>query len=108
MPVAPAQSVHEGELPPETRQRPEVDVVADAKTPVPDVPYSMALSPVKEDNVRPANSGDDEIAISWIVLTAPLLTEKLVELNDAIPFTVSDASSIVIVVPDVCELARVS
>ncbi len=42
------------------------------------------------------------------MFTAPLVTEKFVELNDAIPFAIVEASSIVIVVPDVPELARVN
>ena len=42
------------------------------------------------------------------MFTAPEETEKFVELNDAIPFAVVDASSIVIVVPLVPELANVN
>ena len=45
--------------------------------------------PVKDKLLK---VGDEAAAISWIVLTAPEETEKLVELNEATPLTVVEAS----------------
>ena len=47
------------------------------------------------------------MAIPWIVLTAPFVTVKLVELNEAKPLTVELASWIVIVPPAVMMLEAV-
>lgn len=57
--------------------------------------------------VRPAKLGDELLAISWIVLTAPLLVVKLVELKLAIPLTAVVASSMVITPKLPVELATV-
>jgi hypothetical protein len=48
-------------------------------------------------SVNPAKVGEEEVAIPWIVLTAPFVTVRLVELNEAKPLTVVLASWIVIV-----------
>ena len=62
----------------------------------------------KPDNVRPVNVGEAAVLIFCIVLTAPLATLKLVELNEAIPLATVDALSIVTVDPPLVALARVS
>src|SRR3989338_443591 len=54
-----------------------------AEVPIPKLP-ELKLSPTKV--------GEEVVAISWIVLTAPLLTEKLVELKLASPLTEVEAS----------------
>jgi hypothetical protein len=60
--------------------------------PVPPLAIGSALA-----SVNPAKVGEEEVAIPWIVLTAPFVTVKLVELNEAKPLTVVLASWIVIV-----------
>lgn len=51
---------------------------------------------VRPDMVRPAKLGDDAAAMSWIVLTAPMLVVKLVGLKLAMPLAAVVASSMVI------------
>ena len=69
------------------------------------------VPPLATDNavpsVNPAKVGEEEVAIPWIVLTAPFVTVKLVELNEAKPLTVELASWIVIVPPAVMMLEAV-
>ncbi len=60
--------------------------VKDGVVPVKD---KAALLP---DRVNPVNAGLDEVAISWIVLTAPDETVKFVELKLATPLTAVVAS----------------
>src|SRR3989344_1982777 len=63
-------------------------------------PLTCNLAPVlevpipklPEVRLNPTKVGVEVVAISWIVLTAPELTEKLVELNDATPLTEVEAS----------------
>jgi hypothetical protein len=52
--------------------------------------------------------GELVVLMSWTVLTAPAVTVKFAELNEAIPLAVVDASSIVMVVPAPVELLIVS
>ena len=56
-PAEAAQEVHTGALPEsDTRQRPEVEVVADESTPVPEVPYTTALLPVNRVSMEPSKN----------------------------------------------------
>ena len=65
-------------------------VLADA------VPKVREEAPVR---VSETKLGVAAVEIPWAVLTTPDATEKLVELNWAIPLPVVEASSMVIVVP---------
>ncbi len=60
---------------------------------------------LRPEIVAPAKVGLDVVAMFWIVLTAPELTLKLVELKEAIPLVVVVASSMVMVEPEAVALA---
>lgn len=109
-PPAPGQAWNEGAPAVDTRHSPEPPAETVLMAPVPcpmSNPFEVnELAPVppldtdKEvDNVRALNSGLLVVPMFWAVFTTPPRTEKLLALNDAIPFAVVDASSIVIVVP---------
>jgi hypothetical protein len=51
-------------------------------------------------NERALKVGELVVAMFWMVLTAPAVTVKFVELKDAIPFALVEASSMVIVAPE--------
>ncbi len=53
---------------------------------------TTAPAVLRPDNVRPVKVGEAEVAMFWMVLTAPEETEKLVELNEATPLTAVVAS----------------
>jgi len=68
--------------------------------PITSLPFTDSLDPVAEVPTptfpevvfKPTKVGVAEVAISWMVLTAPEETEKLVELKEATPLTVVEAS----------------
>ena len=110
-PVAPGQ-VEKLRLPPvpDTRQRPAVVVLTEVSAPVPcpkSTPFvAKEVRPVPplatlsaDVRVRPAKVGAAPILISCTVFTLPFRTAKLVPLNDARPFTLADASLIIIDAP---------
>ena len=77
-------------------------LVANEVAPVPPLPTDSALL-----NVRPAKVGVALVLMPWIVLTAPLVTEKLVLLKLAIPRVEVVAVFKVIVLPLPLELLTV-
>ena len=85
---------------PVTSVAPPARFIADVES-IPEALLCTIPAVERLERVRPEKVGDAPLLIFWTVLTAPDETEKLVELNEAIPLATADASSMVMVEPPV-------
>jgi len=94
--LSPAREVNPATFREDNRLTPEV-TVNDPPTPTLPVVTNDPPTPRFPDKVKLVKEGEtkvgeEEVEISWMVLTAPELTVKLVELKDATPLTEVEAS----------------